>query len=412
MSKFFKVMTYTYLKQVRKKSFLLATIGLPLGLALIMFLAAYIAISSEDTRPVGYIDPTGQLDPARSGQLDGIEVLPFDTEAMALTSLENGEIQGFFLLPDDYPQSVKVDLFFWDEEISGDAWGAFYDFLRLNFTGDLSPQMQELALDGPQLLVEVGQGEREFGTGSELINVLLPLASSFFFFIAVMSSGGYLLQAVTDEKENRTIEILSTSLSPEQLIGGKAIGLLGVALTQILLWFAAIVAIILIGRNAIDFLDVIRAPWDYLLVVGAFLLPTFVLIAGIMTAIGGMVNELSQGQQISGIINMVFMSPWFLVTVIMSDPGSPILQTMSLIPFTAFMAVTMGYSFASIPFWQLALSWSILTGTAIFSVWLSARIFRMGMLRYGQRLHLKDVLRGLRESTNGLEKRAQQGEVI
>jgi len=405
MHKFWKVVQYTYLKQVKKKSFLLATLGLPIGMVLVMVLAIYIAISSEDTRPIGYIDQSGLLDPALTQELDpdAIEVLAFDSEDAASTSLESGAIQGYFVIPETYPEPPEAELYYWDAEINGSAWGAFYDFLRLNLIGDLPPAMQEVVLDGPDLVVQSNQGQREFRGGVEAINFGVPLFASFFFFMSVMSSGGYLLQAVTDEKENRTIEILTTSLTPEQLIGGKAIGLLGVALTQILLWLVTMIVIILVGRPFLEILEVIKMPPDYFLLVFAFLLPTFVLIAGIMTAIGGMVTELSQGQQISGLINMVFMSPWFLITVIMSNPSSPILTTLSVIPFTSFMAITMRYSFAVIPFGQLALSWGLLTLTAILSVWLSARIFRLGMLRYGQRLGLRDALRGLQASSNGLE---------
>ena len=108
---------------------------------------------------------------------------------------------------------------------------------------------------------------------------------------------------------------------------------------------------------------------------------------------------------------MVFMSPWFMLTVVLSQPNNPVLTTMSMIPFTAFMAMTMRYTFTSIPFWQLAISWSTLVGTAALSVWLSARIFRMGMLRYGQRLKLIDVFRGFLGASNGLEVPSSTGEV-
>jgi len=413
MSKFWLVVKYTYLKQVGRKSFLLATLGIPVGIALVMALAIFLAVSSEDTRPAGYVDQSGLLDSSWIGELDedAIPLIPFDGMDAARQAVESDEIQGFFVVPPEYPSPLRVDLYFWDEPVSYDAWRSFNNFLRLNFIGDRPVQVREIAIDGAEMVVLTEDGQNEFRAGADLINFILPVFASFFFFMAVMSSGGYLLQAVTDEKENRTIEILSTSLSPEQLIGGKAIGLLGVSLTQILIWLISIVVIVLIGRNSIEVLQAFQAPWEYLLLVGAFLIPTFVLIAGIMTAVGGIVTELSQGQQISGLINIVFMSPWFLLTVILTNPNSPILRTMSLIPFTAFMAMTMRFSFTTIPFWELAVSWLILMATAGLSVWLSARIFRMGMLRYGQRLNLKEIIRGLRTSANGVEAPAAIGKV-
>jgi ABC-2 type transport system permease protein len=211
-----------------------------------------------------------------------------------------------------------------------------------------------------------------------------------------MSSAGYLLQAVTDEKENRTVEIMFTSLSPEQLIGGKAAGLIAVALSQILVWVVAVVVGLVVGAQFLEPLQTVRVPWTFLLVMILYFLPAYVLMAGLMTAIGSMVTEMQQGQQIAGVLNMLFILPFFFVSVVFFNPDSPILIALTLFPTTAFITVAFRWGMTVMPAWQLIASWVLLVGTAGLSVWASARLFRVGMLRYGQRIDLRAALQIIR----------------
>jgi ABC-2 type transport system permease protein len=148
----------------------------------------------------------------------------------------------------------------------------------------------------------------------------------------------------------------------------------------------------------------LTVPWSLLSITVLFFVPTFILIAGVMTSIGATVTELQQGQQISGIVNLLFMVPMFFVAVIFVAPNSPFLTLLTLFPTTAFLTILLRSSLTSVPLWQMIVSWILLVVTALSSVWLASRIFRMGMLRYGQRLTLKSVVAGLREQGLALEK--------
>lgn len=109
-----------------------------------------------------------------------------------------------------------------------------------------------------------------------------------------------------------------------------------------------------------------------------------------------MVSDLRQGQQITGILNLFFMLPFFLITVIMTKPNSPLIVALTLFPTTAFVTVVMRWAITTVPLWQLAASWVLLVASAVVSVWLAARIFRIGMLHYGQTLRLKTIVTRLR----------------
>jgi ABC-2 type transport system permease protein len=126
-----------------------------------------------------------------------------------------------------------------------------------------------------------------------------------------------------------------------------------------------------------------------------FFLPSYTLVAGMMTAIGAAVTEVRQGQQVAGLLNMLFVLPLFVLPVLMNSPESPVSVGFTLFPTTAFITVTLRWAIGTIPVWQLVASWSILVVSAVLMMWLATRIFRAGMLRYGQPLSLKSIAEAL-----------------
>jgi ABC-2 type transport system permease protein len=272
----------------------------------------------------------------------------------------------------------------------------FDDYIRANLLPDGPTNIQRRLIEGPELTIRSADGKREFGGEAGFIAILFPWLVAMFFFFSIMGASGYFLQAVTDEKENRTMEIMVTSISPEQLVGGKAIGLLGVGLTQIGVWLITIVIGWFVAQYFIEEIQGITMPWDVLLVFLAYFLPSYALVAGMMLGIGGLVTEFQEGQQISGILNLFFTFPLFMSVLIFANPNNPILIFLSFFPTTSFITITMRWGFTVIPFWQLLISWLILVASAVFLVWIAARIFRLGMLRYGQRLKLKTALASIR----------------
>ena len=159
----------------------------------------------------------------------------------------------------------------------------------------LPTEIAKRAQSNVDLTARSADGQQEV-SGDSIINIFIPFFIGLFFSIVVLSSGTYMLEAVTDEKENRTIEVMTTSLTPGQLIGGKATGLMAVALTQIGILAFTIFVAILIGAQFIEALQAIRIPWSMFITLALFFLPTFALIAGMMITIGSMVTETRQGQ--------------------------------------------------------------------------------------------------------------------
>lgn len=139
----------------------------------------------------------------------------------------------------------------------------FDDLVRANILEAAPTAAQLRIIEGTTLKVQALNDQREFEDNETgILAVILPLLIAMFFLFAVMGASGYFLQVVTDEKENRTMEIMLTSVSPMQMIGGKSLGLLAVGLTQLLVWISSVALTWIIAKNYLEFLNQIQIPWD------------------------------------------------------------------------------------------------------------------------------------------------------
>lgn len=398
MRKAWLVAKHEYLTMVRKRSFALATLAFPLLMAGFIAVSVFLAQdSSPDQRPLGVVDLAGALlqgaQPA--GEAGSWQFLPFADEPAALEALQAGRIQAFYVIPDDYRARGQLDLVALEAEPPAEARRAFHALLRDGLLAGQPAEVQQRLAGGITVTVRSADGQREFSQ-SNFVNLLLPFVAGFFFVYAVLGSAGYLLQAVVSEKENRTVEIMATTLSPDHLIAGKALGLLAVALTQLAVWVTTIVLGLLVGAALEPALRTIEIPWTMLAVVLLYFLPSFALVGGMMIAIGSVFSEMQQGQQVAGILNLLFMAPFFVLVVIFANPDGPIAVSMTLFPTTSFLTVLMRWGLTTIPPWQLLVSWTLLVASAAASIWAAARVYRAGMLHYGQRLSWPAIRAALR----------------
>ncbi len=392
MRKLLRIAKAEYVHLVMRRSFVLATLGVPLLIGVVMLISILVATrSTADARPFGVVDGAGLLgDVLPQAATYAANAQGFPDENAARAALEAGSVQAYYVLPADYLQSGRVTLFYWEKAPSNDVSGQFNRLLRGALVIAAPADARERLLGGVNMTYRTLK-EGEQGIEQQVIGFLVPLFVGMFFVFVVMGSAGYLLQAVTTEKENRMVEVMFTSVSPLQLIGGKALGLMGVAFTQIGIWLLALVAGVLVLSRSVPFLQGIKLDPIFLLLVLLYFVPTYALVAGMMITLGSMVTDLQQGQQISGILNLLFIAPFFFFVLIFTDPNSPLLVAMTLFPTTAFMSVAMRWGMTAIPAWQLIVGWGLLVATAVASVVVAARVFRAGMLRYGQPLSLAAI---------------------
>jgi len=392
MRNWWLVAKHAYLVTVVRRGFIIGTLAVPVGIAVFIAVIILVETSGENRQPVGYVDHSGLLDPSRQAQLpaddDRIEIRAYSNEADALDALEGGQIQAFFVFPSNYRETLRTELYYPDQPPSGDVWGQFDDFVRVNLVADLPADVQARLLAGPEITVVDLTSGRTFSERG-MINIILPVAASALFFFTTLSASGYLLRVVADEKENQTMEVMLTSLTPGQLIGGKSIGLLAAVLTQVAVYaIGAVIGLLVAGRYVPELREAV-VPWDYLGVMALFFLPSFGLLTAVMVAIGSAVPDVQQGQQIAGLLNLSFMAPLILTSVVMSNPSHPAVLFLTLFPTSAFLTISLRWGLSVVPIWQLAASWTLLIGTTLLLAWAAARVFRMGMLSYGQPLTLR-----------------------
>jgi ABC-2 type transport system permease protein len=395
MRNYWLVAKHEYRRTVVRRGFLIGTLAIPVAIAALIALVIVVESMGADDRPIGYVDHAGLLEETRAPAESNVEIRAYTDREAATAALEAEEIQAFYELPADYLTTLETELTYLADEPDGDARGAFRDFVRLNLVASYPAEVQARLLSGPEITVEDVASGRTFGE-DEIANIALPIMASIFFMVATMSAGGYMLRVVSDEKENRTMELMITSITPGQLVGGKALGLLAAALTQLSIYLVAAAIGLLIVAVRTPELQQLSMPWDYLAVMALFFFPAYALLAALMVAVGSAVTEFQQGQQVAAILNLLFLIPLFLLPFFFSDPGRPLVVLLTVFPPTAFMTVSLRWGLGTIPLWQLVLSWTLLSGTALFTIWAAARIFRVGMLRYGKALTLNGALVAVR----------------
>jgi len=383
------VAKHEYLSRARQRSFLFGTLSILVLIAIIMGVTAFIVIGGRDNRPVGYVDRAGVFGGQISSASEALEIRAFPDEAAARAELAAGAIQAFYVLPRDYLSRREVILYYGAEQPDQRTRGTFDAALRFALASRLPPEVQQRLSEGSHIALRSLDG-RQFDTSS-ILDALLPFLVGFLFILATISSSGYLLHALTAEKENRTAEVMITTLTPVQLVGGKSLGLIAVSLTQVAVWLAvAIVALVVAGRYFPELRGLHLSPGPVAIIM-LYFLPAYALIAGMKTAVGAIMPDQQQSQQIAALLNLMFFFPYMVATVLFADPNGPLAVALTLFPTTAFTAITIRWGLTTIPTWQLAASWVILVGSAVFAVVVAAQIFRVGMLTYGQRLDLRSI---------------------
>lgn len=398
MNKFWIVFGHEYLRHVKRKRFILGLISIPLFMAVIMGVSLLATALSEDTRPVGYIDQSGlfkdaqPLPPERSGLfMERVKIVAFEDETNARNALEAGEIQAFYIIQPDYLSTGNVKLIAKDL-VESSIHRDFSEFLLFHLLKNENPTIRTRILEGPQLTLRTIDSDQQFNSRNP-IGFIIAIFSGVIFLLAVNTSGGYLLQAVVEEKENRTMEVVLTSISTDQFMAGKIFGNLSVGLTQLLFWLVMAGVAAMIALRTFPDLSEIGIGFSFFGLMALTFLPAFVMIAALMTMVGATATESREAQQIAGLFSLPIAIPFWFIAAIMENPNGPLAIGFSFFPFTAPMTLPLRSMLTNLPVWQIGLSVGLLIVAAAASIWLASRAFRLGMLRYGKKLTLAEILR-------------------
>lgn len=406
MSKVWLIAQNEYKRNVFKKSFILALLSVP---ALIVFNVGLglILISMErDYSAVGYVDHSGLLaapKPIISDRSDKqVELLPFQSEDEARLALEAEQIQAYYVIAPDYYETTQVTLVYL-EEPGSNVPRQFYDFIQTNLLAEYPPEVIERATSGSDMIIRTPDGMIEFPASGPSLGDFLQIILSIAFVFLIMMSSGYLMGGVVEEKQNRTMEVMVTSVSTSQMVLGKILGIVAISLTQLTMWILFGVLAIFVGGEVMNLeaFQNLEIPWGGLLTVVAIAVPAYVLASALMFALGSSLVEMQEAQSVGGIFFMLHMIPIYAIVALVENPNGILAMALTFLPFTSLAAVGFRSLFAVIPVWQVALVVALQIIYAIGGFVIAILTFRLGMLRYGQRVRLREIFN--RPSTKARE---------
>ncbi len=434
MTKFLAVVKREYIQRVRAKMFIVSTVLLPVVMSLFGIVPAIVLnINAGGPMRVAVMDQTGKLyrgfeeallgdEPGSEQEQNrpGPEMSRRDFELQQVASigsgaavqrsqlearLRNKEIDGYVILPPDLMNRGKAEFF---NNNPGDVLThrllqsalnrAVREQRLLEANVDQSTRQGLFRSVGLES-VKIGATGEERGSGKTFV---LVFGVGFIMYLAILMYGQIILGAVIEEKETRIAEILFSSVKPFTLMMGKLVGVSLVALTQLAIWGTAFGAFALYGVNLLASrgLDasIPRVPFTHYIFFALFFLLGYFIYATIYALVGSMVTTTQEGGQLAMPIILILVVSFYLFLPVSRSPDSSFSFWVSMVPFTAPVAMLVRIVTQTPPLWQIALSLLIGFGSVISITWFAARIYRVGMLMYGKRASIPEALRWARQA--------------
>ena len=415
MHKIWLIIKREYLVRVRKKSFIVMTILGPLLMAALMIVPIYLANESKQERFIA-------INEQEDFSLENTDLLHFTTipNSEAINLQENFSESPYYALL--YIESGQFTLFS-NQQIS---LSVIKDIKRqLNSITEIN-NLKEAGIN-PQI-IENARSEVEITTklidkyGGSInshseASMGIGFISGILIYIFIFMYGTMVMRGVIEEKTNRIVEIIISSVKPFQLMMGKILGVALVGLTQFILWILLTIIISIVAE--LTFLDAssmateissneqsillaqissITAGINLTLIFFSFIfyfLAGYLMYSSLFAAVGSAVDAEADTQQFILPITIPLILSFILIQPIMDNPDGALAFWMSIIPFTSpvIMMVRLPYGVAS---WELLLSITILVSTFIASTWIAGRIYRTGILMYGKKTSYKELWKWLK----------------
>lgn len=421
MDKVLAVFKREYMERVRLKSFLIATFFGPVLMAALLILPAWLATKtkiSSDVANVLVLDLSGtdlgqrvatQL--ARNGGSPEVRAIA-PSELAAAESLATAEVvakrrEGYLIVSQETVSGERAqysgrnastipDMRFVEDAIEQSVRNSRFEAAGLD--GPRVQAMSEVRLAlGTTRLSERGRGS----AGRE--NVVLAYAVALLLYMSIVLYGQSILMSVIEEKTQRVAEVVVSAVSPSQLLAGKVLGVGAVGLTQQLIWVASGVLLVRFQGPIMQAMGLGAAPTTLpglSLVTAAvfllFFLLGFIFFTTMFAAAGSMVSSTQDAQQVATPLTLLIVPSILLLAPVLMDPGGTLAIAVSLIPFTAPILMPVRMSLTSVPWIEVAASVALMLVACLAAIWLAARIYRVGVLMYGKKPSMAELMRWIR----------------
>ena len=418
-----------YLRRVKSKGFLIATVLAPVALLALVGVSVWVGVLTQESgaKSVAVLDRTDRLGPALMERLPAnysaaIADVPEDS---LRARVQREELDGFFVLPEGLLRG--------DEEASfySTGGGGFSAQFRLEeAVGDVvrrarleaagaSVEVLDAAEEavGVRMVALTDEGEAEDTTW---LFAGLGYAMGFIIYIAMFVYGAMVMRGVIEEKTNRIVEIVASSARPFQLMMGKVLGIGAVGLTQFVLWVVlALAGIVVLGSVLAGLVDpaslagadaaavedlpidpsmltLANVPLDLVVYFLLFFLGGYLLYGSLFAAVGSAVEQESDAQSLQLPIMIPVILPALFLPFIADNPDAPASVALSLVPFFSPILMVVRAAATDVPFWQMASALMLLALGFIGTIWAASRIYRVGILMYGKKATFRDLARWVR----------------
>lgn len=422
-------------ERVRKKSFIITTLLMPLLMIALMCAPALIMeFASGDSRTIAVIDRTGYI---AQGLHDNAQTRFIVTPALPLDSAlaDPDAFSAVLFIPEGVDAGKEQPVLYTngassfelESDLATQINSAIEDHRLQSYNIDnLKQIMAEVESDVSirSLRNEAGGEARE---SSAALSYILGMVLTFLLYMCLLLYGQMVMTSIIEEKTNRVLEIVVSSVSPTQLMLGKICGIGLVAVTQILIWGVLIAAgsafllpALLPGEVAaeaaalnagtldaatasvdIDMLQAVAMLGNVGYVAGIFgllllfLVGGFLLYAAIYAAIGSAVDNIQDAGQMQSFVIFPIIFGIIFGMMAAKDPASGVAFWTSIIPFTSPM-VMMARVPSGLPWWEIVVSLVLLYATFLLMVWVAAKIYRVGIFMYGKKPTVRDLVRWVR----------------
>ncbi len=413
-----EVFLYEFKRNLSRKAFLFTTFGLPL--IVVALIIGYdvlqqanqgdeTAVEAVDAPEfdfsvvdsVGYIDRSGLFTEPTADVFH-----PFGDEESAQAALEAGEVDVYYVIAADYVDTGQVTLVVPHFQLNLVSSGPIEQFIFSHLSRGVSEPAILQRLYNPAIvevcLLERGVDSNDCVVDSEDANFVVIYVFAIVFLLGIFLTNGYLMQSVIEEKENRIVEILISSVTPGQLLTGKVLALGLIGMLQIVVWVGSLLVIAqLIGQLA-SFqntdLSFIRIPVEMLPIGFIYFVLGYLFFAAAYGIVGALSSSMQEGPQYAVVFTIPAAVPFYFFTLFLTQPEHPLVIGFSLFPMTSPLAMMMRLvaSPEGVPLVQILISLLLLVLGVAGMLWLSGRLFRVQTLLAGQTPKIRDIPKLLR----------------
>lgn len=391
------VITFEVIRVLKKKSFWAMVFGFPIMIGAvfgIVFLSNNATRDAADklkeqTFSIAITDDSHLLSP----QITSAFHAKMTTKEAGISAVKNGTVDAYFY----YPADVSAHHI----EIYGKNVGLFENgryssvalaLLSQSVQNTVSPQIRTVLQNAAASDTTIYRDGRAYDPFKEMI---LPGIFLVLFYVLMSFFAGQALTSTTEEKENRVIEMILTTIEARTLIIGKIISLIVLMLIQGVLVVAPVLIGYLLFRDQLNLpnIDLSGLPvdWARIGIAAVIFILSFAFFTGVLVLIGATMPTAREANQFMGFVMIALYGPLYAVSLFISMPDAPIVRFLSLFPLTSPIPLLMRNAAGNLQPWEIAAGALILLISSIFVLILAVRVFRFGALEYSRKVSLKEM---------------------